>query len=105
VPESTPAGTIIYEIRVLLSWNRTAGKLERLFGQVHVPPTVEGDRKLEELIRESRLGYERDGVTKVPLILDIGWLVPWQSVVTVMTIGRRAGVQSLEFGSASDPPK
>jgi hypothetical protein len=96
--ESQPVGSIISEIRVLLSWNSVAGKLERLFGQLSIAPTFEGDRKLEELIRDSRLGYEKVGETKVPLILDVGPSVPWQSVVTVMTIGKRAGVGRLEFG-------
>jgi biopolymer transport protein ExbD len=91
-------GTIIDEIRVLMSWNTSANKLERLFGQRLVPPTPEGNRELDRLIRESREEYAKRGNAEVPLILDCGPRVPWQSVIDVMSIGRRAGVKRLEFG-------
>lgn len=98
-------GEIIDEIRVLMSWNTSANRLERLFGQRLVPPTPEGNRELERLIRESREDYAKRGNADVPLILDCGPRVPWQYVIDVLGMGRRAGAKRLEFGFGAELEK
>jgi biopolymer transport protein ExbD len=95
-------GEIIDEIRVLMSWNTSANKLERLFGQRLVPPTPDGNRELERLIRESREENAKRGNADVPLIIDCGPKVPWQYVIDVLGMGRRAGVKKLEFGFGAE---
>jgi len=86
------------EIRVLLSWNTQQNKLERLFGQRLIPPTAEGSEELERLIVGSREGFAKRGNPDVPLIIDAGPRVPWQNVVEVMDMAKRAGVKKIEFG-------
>ena len=89
---------IIDEIRVIMSWNAGANKLERLFGQQVVPSNEEGNRKLTALIKDSYNDYKARGNPNVPLILDVGPKVPWKYVVEVLDLGKDAGVQKLEFG-------
>jgi biopolymer transport protein ExbD len=86
------------EIRVLMSWNTQQNKLERLFGQRLIPPTAEGSDELEKLITASRDGFAKRGNPDVPLIIDAGPRVPWQNVVEVMDMAKRAGVKKIEFG-------
>jgi biopolymer transport protein ExbD len=95
---STNVNQIQDEIRVIMSWNKEANKLERLFGQQVVPPTEEGDAKLKRLIEESYKDYKARGNPNAPVILDAGPAVPWFHVVAVMDIAKDAGVQKLEFG-------
>ena len=86
------------EIRVLMAWNTQQNKVERLFGQRVVPPTAEGSEELEKLITGSREGFAKRGNPDVPLIIDAGPRVPWQNVVEVMDMAKRAGVKKIEFG-------
>jgi biopolymer transport protein ExbD len=95
---SAKVNDVIDEIRVVMSWNSAGNKLERLFGQQVVPPTTEGDEKLKKLIKDSYLDYKSRGNPNVPLILDVGKLVPWKYVVDVMDLGKDAGVPKIEFG-------
>ena len=99
--QSTKMNEVIDEIRVVMSWNSAQNKLERLFGQQLVPPTTEGDEKLKKLIKDSYLDYKSRGNPNVPLILDVGKLVPWKFVVDVMDLGKDAGLQKIQFGFGS----
>jgi biopolymer transport protein ExbD len=86
------------EIRVIMSWNTQQNRLERLFGQRLISPTAEGSEELEKLITASREGFAKRGNPDVPLIIDAGPRVPWQNVVEVMDMAKRAGVKKIQFG-------
>jgi biopolymer transport protein ExbD len=89
------------EIRVILSWNRTAGRLERIFGQSLIPATAEGNQRLDRLLSESWKQYKKVGRRDVPLIIDAGPAVPWKHVVEVLDAGMRAGILKIEFSSGT----
>src|SRR5687767_13762400 len=44
---STDINKVLDEIRIVLSWNKEANKLERLFGQRQLPTTEQGDKDLK----------------------------------------------------------
>jgi biopolymer transport protein ExbD len=93
--------TPVAEVRVLLAWNRAAGKVERIFSPAKVvPPTAEGDRELEKLIRAARENLEKAGERDIPLVIDSGPGVPWQNIVDVLSAARRAGVTRVEYGAS-----
>jgi biopolymer transport protein ExbD len=94
---STVINQVMDEIRIILSWNKDANKLERLFGQQMIPNTPEGNERLKKLIGDSYKDYKARGNPGVPLILDVGPLVPWAMVVEVMDLGKDQGVQKIEF--------
>jgi hypothetical protein len=96
---------VVDEIRVLLSWNPTAKKVDRLFGQNPCTADPAGDEKLRTLIKDSYTEYKSHGKQNVPAILDVGPKVPWTSVVDVLDICRSAGVQNLEFGAGTQLEK
>ena len=88
------------EIKVLLAWNSGASKVERLFGSdTAVPPNSAGDRKLEELIKADLEKLRKAGTSDVHVLIDSGPGVPWQTIVDVMTIARRAGVERIEHAA------
>jgi biopolymer transport protein ExbD len=97
--------TVIDEIRIVLSWNSTQDKLERLFGQNLCPTDQAGDEKLKKLIKDSYTESKSRGVPNIPLILDVGPKVPWKFVVDIFDIGRDAGVQNFQFGAGNQPDK
>jgi biopolymer transport protein ExbD len=99
---STAVNPILDEIRILLSWNKDANKLERLFGQQVVPPTEEGNERLKKLIKDAYVDYKARGNPNVPVIIDSGPLVPWSMVVEVMDIAKDSGVQKIEFGTGTE---
>ena len=96
---------VIDEIRVLLSWNAAANKLDRLFGQNLCATDPGGDEKLKTLIRDSYTEYKSRGKADVPLIVDVGPKVPWKFVVEVLDIGRDAGVKNVQFGTGTQLDK
>jgi biopolymer transport protein ExbD len=102
---SNKMNEVIDEIRVVMSWNTQANRLERLFGQNFCPHGPEGDEKLKRLISESYKSFKAQGNPNVPLILDVGQMVPWDSVVHVVDIGKDAGLQKIQFSVGNAPDK
>ena len=97
--ERGPPKPALDKIRVVLSWNAEANRLERVFGQSRpVPATADGDALLRDLIRAEREDSRKAGRTQPPVIIDAGPLVPWKHVVDVMDLARDAGVTAVEFG-------
>lgn len=103
--QSNKMNEVIDEIRVVLSWNQQQNKLERLFGQNFCPTGQEGDEKLKRLISEQYKSFKAQGNPNVPLILDVGQMVPWKMVVDVVDIGKDAGLQKIQFSVGNAPDK
>jgi len=94
-----PKNDVIDEIRIVMSWDQQKNQLQRIFGQNNpILNTPEGDLKLKSLIQDSYKTFKARGVPNVPLILDVGGLVPWKFVVDVVDIGKDAGMQKIQFG-------
>jgi hypothetical protein len=85
------------EIRVVMSWNEAANRLERLIGPKFAPTTPEGDKLLETTMLAESKRFEKEGEKEVPLILDCGRRVPWRHVIDAIAIGRRVGITNIQF--------
>jgi biopolymer transport protein ExbD len=90
------------EIRMILSWNPAANKLERLYGQSMYPTTPEGAAKLESALRRSHERHRAES-KDVPLVLDVGPKVPFRHVIEAIDLGRRVGISQIQFGMAEPP--
>jgi biopolymer transport protein ExbD len=103
LPTSDAVGTaaVVSEIRLLLSWNAEASRLERLLGQSSCPATPEGDARLESLARESLGALRKEGRPAL-LIIDAGPLVPCQAIVDALDLARKVGIEHVEFGVGSE---
>lgn len=78
--------------------------VERILGSRKLcPPTPEGDRLLEKHLKADHERFEKAGKADVPLIIDSGPHVPWQDVVDILTMARRLGIKSVQFGWGSAP--
>jgi biopolymer transport protein ExbD len=99
--DETEAGSVASEIRLLLSWNVEAGRLERLLGQSVYPSTPEGDAKLESAVRASLAATRTEG-RLVPLVIDAGPRVPCQAIVDAVDLSSKLGIEQVEFGLGAE---
>lgn len=95
-----PDAPSLDEIRVLMSWNPAANRLERLFGQQLVPATPEGAARLEVLVRAAHERHQTEG-RDVPMTVDAGPRVPFRHLVEVVDLARKAGITQVVFGGPS----
>jgi biopolymer transport protein ExbD len=91
--QGMPVGTIIQEIRVALFWNAETGETTRKIGTRVVPE----DERLQELLAESFADFKRLNKPDMSLTIDADPLVPWQEVVNVINLGKRVGIEKVEF--------
>jgi biopolymer transport protein ExbD len=81
------------EIRVALLWDEATHSTSRRMGQRR----VDTDGELQRLIGQAAADAERVNQPRIPLILDADRRVPWGQLVTVINLGKREGIQSVEF--------
>ena len=91
--QGMPVGTIIQEIRVALFWNEATGEVTRKIGTRVVPE----DDRLQELLAESFADFKRLNKPDMSLTIDADPKVPWQDVVNVINLGKRVGIEKVEF--------
>ena len=94
--EGMPLKAVIQEIRVAMFWN-TDNTVTRKFGVRKVPD----DAELQQLISSAYEDYKRLNKPDVGLTIDADLRVPWEAVVNVMNIGKKAGVSKLEFAASA----
>ena len=95
--EGMPLKAVIEEIRVALFWDDVNLKVVRKYGTRFVP---ENDQ-LQQLITESYTDFKRLNKPDVGLTIDADFRVPWESIIDVMNVGRKAGVTKVEFAAGA----
>jgi biopolymer transport protein ExbD len=95
--EGMPLKAVIEEIRVALFWDDKNLKVVRKYGTRFVP---ENDQ-LQQLITESYSDFKRLNKPDVGLTIDADFRVPWESIIEVMNVGKKAGVQKVEFAAGA----
>ena len=91
--QGMPIGTVIQEIRVALFWNEATGEVTRKIGTRVVPE----DDRLQELLAESYADFKTLNKPDMSLTIDADPKVPWQEVVNVINLGKRVGIEKVEF--------
>ena len=95
--EGMPLKAVIQEIRVALFWDDKNLKVVRKMGTRFVP---ENDQ-LQQLISESYQDFKRLNKPDIGLTIDADFRVPWESIIDVMNVGRKAGVTKVEFAAGA----
>mgnify|MGYP003577061836 CR=1 FL=1 len=95
--EGMPLKAVIQEIRVALFWDDVNRNVVRKMGTRIVPE----DEQLLKLISDSYEDFKRLNKPDVGLTIDADFRVPWESVVGVMNIGKKAGVAKVEFAAGA----
>jgi len=95
--EGMPLKAVIEEIRVALFWDDKNMKVVRKYGTRFVP---ENDQ-LQQLITESYSDFKRLNKPDVGMTIDADTRVPWESIIEVMNVGKKAGVQKVEFAAGA----
>lgn len=93
------------EIRVLLSYDASTGKVQRLFGRRPIAAGAAGDRDLATLFRSEREHFRNRGAEPI-VIIDAGWAVPLENIVDVLDLARGEGIEKVEYtcGSSQTAP-
>ena len=97
--EGMPLKAVIQEIRVALFWDEKNSSVVRKMGTRIVPE----DDQLLKLISDSYEDFKRLNKPDVGLTIDSDLRVPWESVIGVMNIGKKAGVSKVEFAAGAAP--
>jgi biopolymer transport protein ExbD len=100
VPEgATPPEWFISEVRVALLWDAATGTITRKLGT----RTFADDAELEAAIAEQHAAWVAKGKPEAPLTIDADPRVPWSEVTTVVNLGRRRGIEKIEFAAGARP--
>jgi biopolymer transport protein ExbD len=91
--QGMPLDAVIQEVRVALFWDDVKQETKRKFGTAEVPD----DEDLEQRIAKAYDSFVRLGHPEVPCTIDAAKMVPWQEVVNVMNISKKAGLEKIEF--------
>ena len=83
----------IEEIRVAMFWDDANKQTTRQFGRT----IIHDDAQLQTLIHEAYADRVKIGHPETPCIIDAGGLVPWEHVVNVIDLAKRAGIEKIEF--------
>jgi biopolymer transport protein ExbD len=86
------------EIRVAVFRDADTQTTRRQFGKIR----IEDDAQLQELIQDAYAGWLQLGRPETPLIIDAEQMVPWQDVVNVMNLAKRAKVDKIQFAAGKD---
>jgi len=89
-----------HSVKLFMTWDPSAKKIERDLEDRDTPPTHEGDQLLEKLLTDKQAEWTKQGVIAAVVFLGEP-IVPWQSVVDVIAIARRSGAQKFEFGAGA----
>jgi len=81
------------EWRVVLGWNPKTGAIARRFRQRDLPDAG----ALERVLREAQNDLRARNLPPEPLILDADADLPWAAAIEVVDLGRRLGIEALEF--------
>jgi biopolymer transport protein ExbD len=92
----------IQEIRIAMFFDKANSRVKRLYGHRQ----VDDDAELETLIKGAHEDFVRVNKPDAPVIIDGEASVPWESVVTVVNIAKKVGVDKIEFalGAAEKAP-
>jgi biopolymer transport protein ExbD len=108
LPRTTGLGPVphldidpIVELRVALFWNETTRHAVRKLGS----RLVATDEELERLLQGARDDCVRLGKPIVPLTIDADGRVPWSDVVDVVNLGKKSGIDRIEFAFPSPAAK
>jgi|SRR5688572_24223606 len=91
--QGMPLNAVIQEVRVALFWDDVKMQSVRKFGTRFVPE----DDELQKLITDAYQGFVRLNHPEVPVTIDGDGRVPWQDIVNVMNISKKAGIDKIEF--------
>jgi biopolymer transport protein ExbD len=91
--QGMPVGSVIQEIRVALFWNDQTGEVTRKIGTRVVPE----DDHLQQLLAESYADFKQMNKPDISLTIDADPKVPWQEIVNVINLGKRVGIEKVEF--------
>src|SRR5262245_30012789 len=94
--EGMPVGTVMHkEIRVAILWDEANQQSIRKYGVTKLTP--EEDERLQQLINDQWQDFKRLNEVDVPLTIDADMRVPWKDVINVINLGKRCGVEKVEF--------
>lgn len=88
-----PPQDLIPEIRVAVLWDATQNKVKRLLGE----RVINSDEELEKYVIEKRDDFYKLGKTDIPATVDCEPKVPWNEVVKIVNICKRAEIAHVEF--------
>jgi biopolymer transport protein ExbD len=99
--QGMPLNAVIEEIRVALFWDEAKQEVVRKIGTRVVPE----DEILQELMAESFADFKRLNKPDISLTIDAEAKVPWGDVVNIINLGKRVGIDKVEFafGTKSGP--
>ena len=83
----------IQEIRIAMFWDEANGRVRRQYGHRQ----VDDDGELEQLIAGAYEDFKKINKPDVPVIVDGQAMVPWESVITVVNMAKRVGIDKVEF--------
>jgi biopolymer transport protein ExbD len=102
--EGMPVGTVMpKEIRVAILWDEANQQSIRKYGVTKLTP--EQDEQLQQLINDQWQDFKRLNEVDVPLTIDADMRVPWKDVINVINLGKRCGVEKVEFAFGAPPAK
>ena len=80
-------GGVIEEVRVTIRWDAESNTTRRKVGN---RGAVSSDSELMTLLEQIRKDYKKAGRTRVPVLIDATEAVPWQDIVHVVDLCRKA---------------
>jgi biopolymer transport protein ExbD len=99
--QGMPLNSVIQEVRVALFWDEDNQKTIRKMGTRFVPE----DEELQTLLADAYQGFVRLNQPDIPCTIDADLRVPWESVINVMNVSKKAGINKVEFAYNAPPPK
>ena len=99
--EGMPLEAVIEEIRVAILWDEIKQEPVRKYKTRYVPQ----DDELMGLLGEALADAKKVNKADMPCTIDADARVPWSSVVGVMNLAKRVGIEKIEFAFGAPPPK
>ena len=91
--QGMPLNAVIEEIRVAIFWDEVNQNVVRKFGTRVVPE----DNDLQDLLRAAYDNHKAMNRPDVNLTIDADARAPWDSIVNVMNLAKRVGIEKIEF--------
>ena len=98
--QGMPKETVIQEIRVAIFWEDATKTVIRKFGTKQMPE----DAALQEALAGAYADQKRINKPDISLTIDAEPKVPWEQVVTVINLGKRVGIDKIEFAFGTGAP-
>jgi len=96
-----PNDPVLTEMRVAVNWDAATRTVSRKFGL----RTIDDDAELARAIADARLAFVARGKPDAPLTIDADVRVPWNAVMDVVNVAKRADVARLQFALGPDPKR